>query len=60
MLPNAGSVRSHAGLCDARASDTLKALELLHGNMTRAAKLLGIDRTTLYRRVKRYEAAGVN
>ncbi len=47
-------------LVDLERRHTLKALELLHGNMTRAAKLLGIDRTTLYRRLKRYEAAGVN
>jgi two-component system response regulator HydG len=36
---------------------TLRALEQLGGNMTRAAKLLGIDRATLYRRLKRYEGA---
>jgi two-component system response regulator HydG len=47
-------------LVDLERRHTLRALELLHGNMTRAAKLLGIDRTTLYRRLKRYEAAGVN
>jgi DNA-binding NtrC family response regulator len=34
---------------------TLRALEQLGGNMTRAAKLLGIDRATLYRRLKRYD-----
>jgi two-component system response regulator HydG len=43
-------------LVDLERRHTLKALELLQGNMTRAAKLLGIDRTTLYRRLKRYEA----
>ncbi len=45
-------------LTDLERRHTLKALELLNGNMSRAAKLLGIDRTTLYRRLKRYEAAG--
>jgi len=43
-------------LVDLERRHTLRALDLLQGNMTRAAKLLGIDRTTLYRRLKRYEA----
>jgi two-component system response regulator HydG len=55
---------SHAAslvsLSDLERRHTLRAVELLDGNMTRAAKLLGIDRTTLYRRLKRYEAACSN
>jgi len=44
-------------LFDLERRHTLRAVELLGGNMTRAAKLLGIDRTTLYRRLKRYESS---
>ena len=33
------------------------ALALTHGNLTRAAKLLGIHRTTLYSRMQNYPAA---
>src|SRR4029079_1383285 len=49
-----------ASLFELERRHTLKAIELLSGNMTRAAKLLGIDRTTLYRRLKRYETTDSN
>ena len=35
------------------------ALAITHGNLTRAAKLLGIHRTTLYSRMQNYADAGV-
>ena len=33
------------------------ALELSHGNLSRAAKLLGVNRTTLYSRMQNYGSA---
>jgi two-component system response regulator HydG len=59
QAPNAPGL-GVGSLVDLERRHTLRALELLHGNMTRAAKLLGIDRTTLYRRLKRYEANDTN
>ena len=35
-----------------------RALKIARGDCSRAAKLLGIGRTTLYRKLKRYAAAG--
>ena len=35
------------------------ALLITHGNLTQAAKLLGIHRTTLYSRMQNYADAGV-
>lgn len=32
----------------------LRALETTHGNRNRAAKLLGIGKTTIYRKIKEY------
>ncbi len=34
----------------------LKALEMTRGQMTRAAKMLGINRRTLYRKVKLWKS----
>jgi DNA-binding NtrC family response regulator len=34
------------------------ALDITHGNLSQAAKLLGIHRTTLYSRMQSYGAAG--
>ena len=36
----------------------LRALKILHGNRSRAATVLGLDRRTLYRRLERYDAEG--
>ncbi len=59
--PGAGAAgASFVSLSDLERRHTLRAVELLGGNMTRAAKLLGIDRTTLYRRLKRYASADPN
>jgi two-component system response regulator HydG len=57
---SSGALPAVASLFELERRHTLKAIELLSGNMTRAAKLLGIDRTTLYRRLKRYETADSN
>ncbi len=35
------------------------ALELTHGNLARAAKMLGVNRTTLYSRMQNYALAGM-
>ncbi len=35
----------------------LRVLDACHGNRTEAAKILGVDRKTLYRRLLRYGAA---
>ncbi|HWO13926.1 MAG TPA: helix-turn-helix domain-containing protein [Polyangiaceae bacterium] len=34
-----------------------RVLKAAQGNKTQAAKLLGVDRRTLYRKLERYEAA---
>jgi two-component system response regulator HydG len=44
-------------LFDVERSHILKSLETLGGNKTQAADLLGLDRRTLERRLKRYESA---
>jgi two-component system response regulator HydG len=58
--PNGGRAASLISLFDLERRHTLRAVDLLGGNMTRAAQLLGIDRTTLYRRLKRYESSEEN
>jgi two-component system response regulator HydG len=46
-----------ASLFDAERSHVLRTVQLLDGNKTRAAALLGIDRRTLYRRLRLYAAS---
>jgi two-component system, NtrC family, response regulator AtoC len=36
----------------------LRVLDAVHGNKSKAAQVLGLDRKTLYRRLERYAAAG--
>jgi transcriptional regulator of acetoin/glycerol metabolism len=43
--------------CDG-PQEILKALEKTAGNKAKAARLLGIDRKTLYRKMERYEISG--
>ncbi len=38
----------------------LSILKSVHGNKTRAAKIMGIDRVSLWRKLKRYQAKGYN
>ena len=40
-------------------SAILKAIESAHGNLAQAARVLGISRSTLYRKVERYRLEGV-
>ena len=45
-------------LCDVERIYTLKTLELVGGNKSRAAKVLGIGKKTLYRRLHDYGIVG--
>ena len=38
----------------------LSILKSVHGNKTRAAKIMGIDRVSLWRKLKRYQSKGYN
>ncbi len=52
---SAGGASSGGMRLDARERETIcEALELTHGDRSRAAEMLGIGRTTLYRRLKQY------
>jgi transcriptional regulator of acetoin/glycerol metabolism len=41
-------------LDDAERQHILRVLEAVHGNRTLAAQILGVDRKTLFRKLKRY------
>lgn len=45
-------------VAEAERSAILKALELTSGNKAKAAEILGIHRTNLYRKMEKYELAG--
>jgi DNA-binding protein Fis len=36
----------------------MRVMETMHGNQTEAAKTLGVDRTTLYRKLEEYKVRG--
>ena len=41
-------------LDEIRRRHVIKVLEACHGNRSEAAKILGVDRKTLYRRLRRW------
>ena len=47
-----------ATLADLERQAILGAIRALHGDKLQAAKLLGIGKTTLYRKLKEYGIAG--
>jgi len=55
--PTAASAAQETGvesLNDQERRAILRALETTHGDRLRAAKLLGIGKTTIYRKIKEY------
>lgn len=46
--------RAHYSLKETERQQIIEALQETGGNATQAAKLLGIGRSTLYKRIKRY------
>ena len=42
-------------IINSEKEDLIKALERTDGNKAKAARLLGVDRTTIYRRMRKYE-----
>ncbi|HYJ09567.1 MAG TPA: sigma-54 dependent transcriptional regulator [Polyangiaceae bacterium] len=59
-LADAAGIESGASLFDAERSHVLRTVQRLDGNKTRAAALLGIDRRTLYRRLRLYAAGNTS
>jgi transcriptional regulator of acetoin/glycerol metabolism len=54
--PSAGVQNS--GMKDREQEEILAALEKTDWNKAKAARLLGIDRKTLYRKIEKYQLAG--
>ncbi len=48
--------KSHSSLKEKELQAILSTLDQTHGNLGKAARLLGIGRTTLYRKLKKYKA----
>jgi DNA-binding NtrC family response regulator len=59
-LADAAGIESGGSLFEAERSHVLRTVQQLNGNKTRAAALLGIDRRTLYRRLRLYAAGNTS
>jgi two-component system, NtrC family, response regulator HydG len=56
--PAASVSRSQAGVADARLEELQRALEMTRGNRTEAARILGVSRVALWKRMKKYGMGG--
>ncbi|MET0503395.1 MAG: sigma-54 dependent transcriptional regulator [Candidatus Binatia bacterium] len=57
-LPLASAVAKTYTLRDLEREYIMRVMESVHGNKTEAAKTLGVDRTTLYRKLEEYKFKG--
>ena len=55
VLPLADAVARSYTLRDLEKEYIMRVMESVHGNKTEAAKTLGVDRTTLYRKLEEYK-----
>jgi transcriptional regulator of acetoin/glycerol metabolism len=55
VLPLADAVVRSYTLRDLEKEYIMRVMESVHGNKTEAAKTLGVDRTTLYRKLEEYK-----
>jgi DNA-binding NtrC family response regulator len=58
LLPLASAVAKTYTLKDLEKEYIKRVMESVHGNKTEAAKILGVDRTTLYRKLDEYKFKG--
>lgn len=59
-LPKAEAAKSSQSLDENEREYILSVLKSVDGNKTQAAKIIGIDRVSLWRKLKRYENNGVD
>ncbi len=59
-LPKIETVNSSQSLDDNEREYILSVLKSVDGNKTQAAKIIGIDRVSLWRKLKRYENIGID
>jgi transcriptional regulator with PAS, ATPase and Fis domain len=55
VLPLAEAIGRSYTLKDLEKEYIMRVMETVHGNKTEAAKTLGVDRTTLYRKLEEYK-----
>src|SRR5262249_18456511 len=55
MLPLADAVAKSYTLRELEKEYIMRVMEIVRGNKTEAAKTLGVDRTTLYRKLEEYK-----
>ena len=55
VLPLTDAVARSYTLRDLEKEYIIRVMEIVHGNKTEAAKTLGVDRTTLYRKLEEYK-----